>query len=281
MQDMAAESISWADQVNQKFTTREIPSPFLFSIIIPVYNCSDKLQVTLESIKRQHYTPLEVIVVDAGSTDRTLEMARSYFPLVTRIYSVTDYNLFEMLNRGIAIAGGRYLQLLLPGSYYLSDQTLSTIAIFALTNREPELVICGSIQRERGRVPRMVCGPFAVSVLEEGMTPATLSACFFSSDLFEKIGSFRPTYSLRAGFEFLCRVTRYKESQVLVLDRVLVDFDYGSFTYGKFARYVGDTWRILHIHFGFWKAFIWFLGLSHIHLIRWAMTSYRKKFFRL
>ncbi len=141
-------SDSWAERINQKFTPRTIPAPFLFSLIIPVYNCSDKLAVTLESIRRQHYNPLEVIVVDAGSTDRTLEIARSYFPLVTRIYSVTDYNLFEMLNRGIMLAGGRYISTLLPGSYYISDFAMTDIAVQALTNREPELITCGSIQRE-------------------------------------------------------------------------------------------------------------------------------------
>lgn len=274
-------SDSWAERINQKFTPRTIPAPFLFSLIIPVYNCSDKLAVTLESIRRQHYNPLEVIVVDAGSTDRTLEIARSYFPLVTRIYSVTDYNLFEMLNRGIMLAGGRYISTLLPGSYYISDFAMTDIAVQALTNREPELITCGSIQREQGRAPRLVHHPFDLELMEQGIIPATLSACFFSSDLFDKVGVFRPTFSLRGGFEFLSRLTRYKELQILSLDRVYVDFDYGSFTYGKFARYTSDTWRILQLHFGFWKAFVWFLGLSHLHLFRWVMDHFKQRLFRI
>ena len=194
---------------------------------------------------------------------------------------MTEYHLYEMLNRGILLAGGRYITALLPGSYYISNYTLTSIAIEALTNREPELITCGSIQREQGRNPRYVNHPFDVELMEQGTMPSTLSACFFSSDLFDKIGMFRQAFSLRGGFEFLSRISRYKELQVLSIDRVYVDFDYGSFTYGKFARYAGDTWRILNMHFGFWKAFVWFLGLSHLHLIRFFMDHFKQRLFRL
>jgi glycosyltransferase involved in cell wall biosynthesis len=271
------EEISWAEKINQKFVPRSHPSPFLFTIVIPVFNCSDKLLVTLESIKRQKYSILEVIVIDAGSSDRTLEIARSFFPLVTRIYSVTKYNLFEMINRGISLAGGRYITILMPGSYYLSDDALSFVALTALTNREPELITCGSIQRERGRGPRYFHYPFEQSLMAQGVQPATLSACFFASDLFDKAGTFSKKFSLRGGFEFLCRISRHKDLDVLTLDRVFVDFDFGAFTYGKFAHYASDTWRILNLHFGFWKAFVWFLGLSHLHLIRWMVGYFKRK----
>ena len=43
----------------------------MVSIIIPVYNCDSSLIVTLESVRQQSYSDLEVIIVDDGSKDRT------------------------------------------------------------------------------------------------------------------------------------------------------------------------------------------------------------------
>jgi len=48
----------------------------LISIIIPAYNEEDLIAECLESIKSQSYKNLEVIVVDDGSRDRTLEIAK-------------------------------------------------------------------------------------------------------------------------------------------------------------------------------------------------------------
>ena len=48
------------------------------SIIIPTYNEEDYLPALLKSIQRQNFKDLEVIVADAHSTDKTLEIAKKY-----------------------------------------------------------------------------------------------------------------------------------------------------------------------------------------------------------
>lgn len=54
------------------------PSAATLSLIIPAHNEEHRLPALLESISRQDYQPLEVIVVDDDSTDRTFELARNY-----------------------------------------------------------------------------------------------------------------------------------------------------------------------------------------------------------
>ncbi len=55
------------------------------SIVIPVYNEEDYLKACLESIAAQTQAPEEVIVVDNGSTDKTLDIVRQ-FPFVTLLH---------------------------------------------------------------------------------------------------------------------------------------------------------------------------------------------------
>ena len=49
---------------------------YLVSVIIPVYNSSLYLQDILDDVKKQIYKNLEIIVIDDGSSDNSLEIAR-------------------------------------------------------------------------------------------------------------------------------------------------------------------------------------------------------------
>ena len=51
---------------------------YLVSVIIPVYNSSLYLQDILDDVKKQTYKKLEIIVIDDGSSDNSLEIAREY-----------------------------------------------------------------------------------------------------------------------------------------------------------------------------------------------------------
>ena len=51
----------------------------LISIIIPVYNCEEFVQKTLNSIVKQDFNDYEIIIVNDGSTDRSLEVIGEFF----------------------------------------------------------------------------------------------------------------------------------------------------------------------------------------------------------
>ncbi len=50
----------------------------LVSVIMPTYNRADKVTTAIESVFKQHYEPVELIVVDDGSTDNTKEILKKY-----------------------------------------------------------------------------------------------------------------------------------------------------------------------------------------------------------
>ena len=49
-----------------------------FSVIIPVYNCADRLHISVESILQQTYGDFELILVNDGSTDNSLDICNEY-----------------------------------------------------------------------------------------------------------------------------------------------------------------------------------------------------------
>jgi len=142
------ENEGWSENIREKLLpSGQTKEPVPLSLIIPVYNCSEVIAATLESVEKQEYDPLEVIVVDAGSSDRTLEIVNGYASLISRIYTVANFNLADMINRGISLASNQYLTFLFPGSYYLSETTYQAFAIGVNQGDFPDLIYCGSIQQ--------------------------------------------------------------------------------------------------------------------------------------
>lgn len=86
-------------------------SDALVSVVVPVYNVSTHLKECLQSISNQTYKNLQIIVVDDGSTDDSLALARSLALDDGRIevHSQSNAGLGAARNRGTQCARGRYL----------------------------------------------------------------------------------------------------------------------------------------------------------------------------
>jgi len=98
-----------------------------FSICIVSYKCREKLRGCLESL-RQHRPPVEheVIVVDNGSDDGTVEMLREQFYWARLIANPENRGFSAALNQAVAVASGKVLMMLNP------DTTISADALEGL-----------------------------------------------------------------------------------------------------------------------------------------------------
>lgn len=83
----------------------------LISIIIPVYNTENYLEECLESILAQTWSPLEVVLVDDGSTDRSRNILQSYAQQYSNFVAVYQNNkgVSKARNTGLQKAKGEYI----------------------------------------------------------------------------------------------------------------------------------------------------------------------------
>ena len=86
------------------------PEGEVVSVIIPVYNGERFLAEAIDSVFAQDYRPIEVIVVDDGSDDRSAEIARSYDDVT--VLSQVNSGLAAARNAGIAVATGAFIAFL-------------------------------------------------------------------------------------------------------------------------------------------------------------------------
>ena len=93
------------------FICRKKVENVIVSVVIPVYNVEKYLTKALQSIVNQTLEDIEIICVDDGSTDRSLEILNFFAAHDERITVITqpNSNAGVARNRGINIAKGKYL----------------------------------------------------------------------------------------------------------------------------------------------------------------------------
>lgn len=95
----------------------------MVSVIIPVYNAEKYIEECLDSLLRQTYPDFEVICVDDGSKDRSLEMLKQYEERDARISVLTQKNKYAGVarNTGMTHAKGKYLLFLDADDFFCAD----------------------------------------------------------------------------------------------------------------------------------------------------------------
>lgn len=127
-----------------------------FSIITVTYNAGNVLEDTIQSVITQTYKNVEYIIVDGGSTDRTLSIVDHYRTMIQHVVSEPDKGLYDAMNKGIRLATGDYICFLNAGDELHEDDTLQQM-VHSLTESELPDVLYGetSIVDEEGHFLRM------------------------------------------------------------------------------------------------------------------------------
>lgn len=105
----------------------------LVSIITVVRNAALSLDKTIQSVIKQSYEHIEYIIVDGLSTDNTVQIIKQYDKNITRWISEKDKNLYDAMNKGLALAKGDLVWFLHAGDVIPNDNTLQN----ALQNYQP------------------------------------------------------------------------------------------------------------------------------------------------
>ena len=106
------------------------------SVVTPSYNQGKFLEAALLSILNQQYPRLELIVMDGGSTDQSVDIIRKYEDELTYWQSAPDGGHAEAVRTGFEKATGDIFAFLNSDDLYLPG-TLKTVAAFFLNNPPP------------------------------------------------------------------------------------------------------------------------------------------------
>lgn len=179
----------------------------LVSVVVPVYNGERYLGEALKSIFAQDYRPLEVIVVDDGSTDTSASIARS-FEEINYFYQ-QNQGPSAARNAGIAAASGEFIAFLDADDVWLPNK-LSIQVKYLMDHPEVGFVLA----RQRMIIEEGVEKPpwYRKDIFEEDNVCFGPSATVARRSAFREVGSYDPDY--RYG-EIAQWLTRAKDAGIL------------------------------------------------------------------
>ncbi len=121
------------------------------SIVIPCFNSEATLRPCLESIAVLERPEVEVVLIDGGSTDGTLAIAREYPRLIRHLQSGPDRGIYDAMNKGVAAASGQWI-LFLGSDDLLHPEFLRALDALAVPSRvyHGDVVLKGSGVRYGG-----------------------------------------------------------------------------------------------------------------------------------
>jgi glycosyltransferase involved in cell wall biosynthesis len=210
----------------------------LVSVVIPSYNHADYIRLAVESVLGQSYANIELIVVDDGSSDTSLDYLRAVRDLRYRLVEQENAGAHNAINKGLALAQGDYLAILNSDDVFHPERLAACVARLQegadLVASWIEVVdrkgkVLGVKEGWRNMLPWPVKQPernFAVDddfVRNLLMTNfvSTTSNIVFSRELYEHTGGMR-NLRFAHDWDFLLRAAR--NFRCILIERPLLQY---------------------------------------------------------
>lgn len=117
----------------------------IISVIVPVYNCEKYIEECINSVINQSFKDFELILINDGSTDSSLEICKKYSRLDNRIILINQKNIgvSKTRKKGITIAKGKYI-FFIDSDDYINKNCLE-ILLHNIKESNADIVCCNSV----------------------------------------------------------------------------------------------------------------------------------------
>jgi glycosyltransferase involved in cell wall biosynthesis len=181
----------------------------VISIVTPCLNRVAFVAYAVESVVRQDYPALDHIIMDAGSSDGTLELLRRFPHL--RVHSGPDEGIYDGLNKGVRIARGEVIGFLNTDDLYEPGVFESVAQAFEAAPEIDAVVGGASIFREEAGGEQTIVASFPCVAPGDLLMRATegapiFNAWFFRRRFLEELGGFDIRYLYAADRDLLIRM---------------------------------------------------------------------------
>jgi glycosyltransferase involved in cell wall biosynthesis len=187
--------------------------PSSISCIVPVYNGERYLGETLDSILAQTHQPLEIVVVDDGSIDRTATIAAGFGP---RVQYCWQENAGEAAarNRGLRTAHMEFIAFLDADDLWHPDKLAKQIAAF---EEKPEIDLCFTFFQNFW-IPELAAEEqrYRGSPLAQPQSAWSTSTVLARRSAFVRFGNFIDDGSLTTGSESMIWFLRAQEQGAVI-----------------------------------------------------------------
>jgi glycosyltransferase involved in cell wall biosynthesis len=192
------------------------------SVIIVVYNAANTVETAINSILEQTYKNTEVIVIDGGSVDGTLEILKKYKAANLRWISEPDKGIYDAMNKGIKFSSGEWLYFLGADDKLYGNKILEDI--FKESDLHDAEFLYGNVKR--GTHSKLYDGEFDYEkLLKKNISH---QAVFYKTDIFLRSGSYNLRYRTHADWDVNLRCFENQTVKTKYIDKIIACFATGG-----------------------------------------------------
>jgi len=209
-------------------TKRESPQ---ISIIVASLNSIDNLSRAIESVLSQTYFNKELIIIDGGSKDGTVDVLKRFDEGISYWCSEPDRGIYNAWNKAIDYTRGDWILFLGADDYLWESDVLERIAPNLMKARHKFRVVYGKVNivRKDGTVLKTHNEPWgrAKRRFRHLMAFGWHQGVFHDRNLFDLYGKFDESFQIIGDYEFLLRELK-KHEALFIADIVVTGMQHGG-----------------------------------------------------
>lgn len=220
----------------------------LVTVITVVCNGEKYLENTIISVLSQSYNNIEYIIIDGGSSDKTVDIIKKYDNLIDYWISEADKGVYDALNKGLALATGKLIGQIHAGSQYAQAAVENAVKIYL---QEPDKdIIAGSAKKHSNpekflfRSNRQLLGPSNPSILHE--------ALFFQKNCLLRQGGYDLSFKVSADYNAIAKAFVEQNCLISYTDEIFVEY---LEDWGLSGTFKADIWKV-NEHFKIQKNYV-------------------------
>lgn len=251
----------------------------LITIIIAVYNGAKTLQQCINSVAQQSYQNKELIIIDGGSTDGSVDLLKINNEHINYYISEPDQGIYQAWNKGLVQAHGNWICFLGADDYFWSAQVLEQMA-------DRLAIVPSVISVAYGQVMLLTSGGSNLYTVGEpwGKVKEHFKhkmsiphpGVMHRATLFERHGKFNESFRIAGDYELLLRELKYGDAAFMP-DLIVTGMRQGGVSSKPEQTLIilDEVRRAQIIHGQKWPGVIFVLALIRIYirLILWRVLG--------
>jgi glycosyltransferase involved in cell wall biosynthesis len=254
--------------------------PVFISVIVAVFNGSNTLQQCIDSFEGQTYQNKELIIIDGGSDDGTVDLLKANSNKISFWSSKSDKGIYSAWNKGLNHSNGNWICFLGADDYFWDNEVLKKISVNL--NRLPR-----SINVAYGKVmlvskldkPLYIVGKPWEKVKHHFTKFMSIPhpGLMHRKNLFKENGNFDESFKIAGDYELLLR--EFKKREAVFMSIIIAGVRQGgiSCNSGHSLKLLQEVRRAQWKNGFYMPSFFWIFGVIRLFIrkIIWAAVGER------
>lgn len=234
------------------------------SIITVVLNSIGTIKQTMDSILAQTYPNIELIVIDGGSTDGTVDFIKKNEKYISFWSSSPDAGIYDAMNKGIKAATGLYIWFMNSGDQIFDPTTLDKM-MFGMPPNTDVLYGCAELHKSDGSIYKVMFPPKKLTWKSLAGGKGSIVICHQSFLVRRAIAEpYDLSYRYTSDHDWMIRMLK-KSSVIINTNHIISKYALGGFTSKNISNCWRDRIKIVAKHYSAMsvlRTLFWFVMVS-------------------